>query len=390
MSPREALAAIAERDRELNAFVTVCEEAAAADGTPLAVKDLFDTAGVRTTYGSAIFRDHVPEATAEAVRRLETAGYAVVGKTGLHEFAYGITSENEHYGDVRNPLDPGRIPGGSSGGSAAALAARMCDVALGTDSAGSIRIPAACCGVVGFKPTHGAVPTDGVFPLAPGFDTAGPMARTVTECTATLRALGADVSTTAVDLAHIRVGVAWLEHADLDVRLRVERAAALFGASDPIDLPLVPADVYPVFMREAAEVHRELFAANASLYGDNVRTKIERCLRITDAEYEHALAARAHYRDVVAEAVQGKVDLVVTPTIPCVAPPVGIGDLALRERLISLTYPFSVLGWPALALPCGRAELGLPASVQLAAPWHSDSFLLAAGLALERAPASPV
>jgi Asp-tRNA(Asn)/Glu-tRNA(Gln) amidotransferase A subunit family amidase len=390
VSPRKALAAIAERDPELNAFVTVRDESAGEDGIPLAVKDLFDTVHVRTTYGSAIFRGHIPESTAEAVRRLEAAGYVIVGKTGLHEFAYGITSEDEHYGDVRNPIDLGRIPGGSSGGSAAALAAAMCDVALGTDSAGSIRIPAACCGVVGFKPTHGLVPTDGVFPLAPSFDTAGPMARTATECAAALRALGVDLRTADVDLAKIQAGVAWVEHAEPEVRGRVERAAALFGASEVIDLPLVLADVYPVFMREAAEVHRELFAENASLYGENVRTKIERCLRVTDAEYERALAARERYREAVAEAVQGKVDLVVTPTIPCVAPPTGIGDLALRERLISLTYPFSVLGWPALALPCGPAELGLPASVQLAAPSNSDSFLLAAGLALERALASPV
>jgi aspartyl-tRNA(Asn)/glutamyl-tRNA(Gln) amidotransferase subunit A len=126
------------------------------EGIRLGVKDLFDTKGFITTYGSAIFREHVPERTAAAVSRLEESGYAVVGKTNLHEFAYGITSDNPHFGAVVNPLDPTRIPGGSSGGSAAALAAGLCEVALGTDSAGSIRIPAACCGIVGFKPTHAA------------------------------------------------------------------------------------------------------------------------------------------------------------------------------------------------------------------------------------------
>src|SRR5438552_5783559 len=152
---------------------------APAAGIPLAVKDLFDTAGLTTTYGSAIFADHVPSETAEAVLRLESAGYVNVGKTNLHEFAYGVTSMNPHFGWVPNPVAPGRIAGGSSGGSAAALAAGLADAALGTDSGGSIRIPAAFCGVVGFKPTYGLVSLAGCFPLAPSFDHAGPMARTV-------------------------------------------------------------------------------------------------------------------------------------------------------------------------------------------------------------------
>src|SRR4051794_40227038 len=149
------------------------------EGVRLAVKDLFDTAGIRTTYGSILFDDHVPTTTAEAVRRLEDAGYATVGKSNLHEFAYGTTSENPHYGTVPNPLAPGRIAGGSSGGSAAALAAGLVDAALGTDTGGSIRIPAACCAVAGFKPSFGLVPVDGVFPLAPSYDHVGPMARDV-------------------------------------------------------------------------------------------------------------------------------------------------------------------------------------------------------------------
>src|SRR6266542_6752943 len=153
-----------------------------SEGIPLAVKDLFDTAGLTTTYGSAIFTEHVPTRTAEAVSRLEQSGYANVGKTNLHEFAYGTTSENPHFGTVPNPVAPGRIAGGSSGGSAAPLAAGLADAALGTDSGGSIRIPAACCGIVGFKPTYGLVPLDGCFPLASSFDHVGPMARTVADC----------------------------------------------------------------------------------------------------------------------------------------------------------------------------------------------------------------
>ncbi|MGH2920623.1 MAG: amidase, partial [Gaiellaceae bacterium] len=159
------------------------------DGIRLAVKDIFDTAWLTTTYGSAIFADHVPAADAEVVRRLEAAGYANVGKTNLHEFAYGITSVNPHFGTVPNPRAPGRIAGGSSGGSAAALAAGLAEAAVGTDSGGSIRIPAACCGVVGFKPSYGLVSLDGCFPLAPSFDHAGPMASSVADCVAMMRVL---------------------------------------------------------------------------------------------------------------------------------------------------------------------------------------------------------
>ena len=159
------------------------------DGIALAVKDLFDTAGLTTTYGSIIFADHVPERSAAAVTQLEDAGYVDVGKTNLHEFAYGVTSQNPHFGTVPNPVAPGLVAGGSSGGSAAALAAGLADAALGTDSGGSIRIPAACCRVVGFKPTFGLVSLEGVFPLAPTFDHAGPMARTVDGCIAMMRAL---------------------------------------------------------------------------------------------------------------------------------------------------------------------------------------------------------
>ena len=334
----------------------------------------------------------MPERTAEAVVRLEGRGYVVVGKTNLHEFAYGITSENPHFGDVGNPRFPGRIPGGSSGGSAAALAAGLCDAALGTDSAGSLRIPAACCGVVGFKPTHERVPADGVFPLAPSYDVAGPMARTVAKCAFVMRDLDPDGAYAGdVDAGELLVGTAWLDRARPLVRARVEAAAERFGGRTQLDLPLLTGATYAVFMREAANVHSELFAEHAGRYGENVRVKIERCLAVTDEEYEAALAARERYVDELADAVAAAgVDLVVTPTIPCVAPPVGLGDLPLREELISLTYPFSTAGWPALALPCGPAEDGLPASVQLAAPRDKDPFVLAAGLSLERSIASPV
>jgi len=377
-----ALATIRAHDGELNAFVTVREEAAEEVGLPLAVKDLFDTAGLRTTYGSGLFADHVPDRTASAVARLVDAGYVIVGKTGLHEFAYGITSENEHFGDVRNPLDPGRRPGGSSGGSAAALAAGMADAALGTDSGGSIRIPAACCGVVGFKPTFGRVALDGVFPLAPSFDHAGPMARTVAECAPLAAVLDPGLELQEAAVGDLRVGVAWTGLAAPLVRARVEEAAARFGTVERVDFPF-PEGVYPVFMREAADVHRERFAEHRDRYGANVRAKLDRCLAVTDEAVKGALAARERYREAALEAL-GELDLLLTPTLTHVAPTVGIPELELREEAIRLTFPFNTLGWPALALPCGPAEHGLPASVSVVGRPGADGVVLAAGLGLER------
>ena len=350
-----------------------------AEGIPLAVKDLFDTAGITTTYGSILFADHLPAETAEAVRRAEAAGYANVGKTNLHEFAYGITSANPHFGTVPNPLAPGRIAGGSSGGSAAALAAGLAGAALGTDSGGSIRIPAACCGVTGFKPSYGLVPLDGVFPLAPSFDHVGPMARDVAGCAALFEALADGFERRELSgLEDLEVGVAWLDLARPLVGARVREAAERFPRRRELDFPF-PDAVHKAFMHEVADVHRELFTEYADSYGDNVRTKVEWCLAVTDTDYERALKARDEYRERCEEAL-GALDLVVTPTLLFVAPPYA-DELDLREDAIRFTFPFNVLGWPALALPCGPAEDGLPASVQLVG--RDDALVLAAGELLE-------
>ena len=350
-------------------------------GTRLAVKDLFDTAGLTTTYGSILFTEHVPDLSAEAVVRLETAGYANVGKTNLHEFAYGVTSQNPHFGTVPNPLAPGRIAGGSSGGSAAALAAGLADAALGSDSGGSIRIPAACCGIVGFKPSYGLVPVDGCFPLAPSFDHAGPMARSVTECTAMMAALVPGFGATRCTLEDVEIGVAWLELCDPLVRERVKDAVARFPRRREIDFPLFEGVAHE-FMREVAESHDGLFPEHADAYGEDVRTKLELCVRVTDREAELAERARGEHRERAEEAA-GDIDLVVLPTLGFVAPPAEVAELDAREGLIRFTYPINALGWPALALPCGPAEDGLPASVQLVGRPGQDALVLAAGEALE-------
>jgi Asp-tRNA(Asn)/Glu-tRNA(Gln) amidotransferase A subunit family amidase len=318
------------------------------------------------------------------VRLVEAAGYAVAGKTNLHEFAYGTTSENPHYGAVPNPIAPGRVAGGSSGGSAAAIAAGEVALALGTDSAGSIRIPAACCGIVGHKPTYGLVSLEGCWPLAASFDTAGPMAADVAGCEELLGVLAPGFEPQPLEsLEELEVGVAWTELADPLVRARVEEAVEQFPRRRPVELPLLADDdpTYALFKREVADVHRELFAENAGLYGEDVRIKVERCLTVRDADVERAVVLRTEYRERCEEALDG-LELVLTPTLPLVAPRLGAGgtgDLAVREALIRFTYPFSALGWPALAVPCGPAEDGLPASLQIAARAGSDALVLAAG-----------
>jgi aspartyl-tRNA(Asn)/glutamyl-tRNA(Gln) amidotransferase subunit A len=373
------------RDCPPGVFLALPEEMPA--GIPLAVKDLFDTAGLVTTYGSPLFAEHVPSRTASAVATLEAAGYAVVGKTNLHEFAYGTTSENPHFGVVPNPAAPGRVAGGSSGGSAAALVLGAAELALGTDSGGSIRIPAACCGVVGFKPTYGLVSLEGCFPLAPSFDHAGPMARDVRTCEAALGALAAAFETRTLEsLEEIDVAVAWLDEADPLVRSRVGEAAALFPRGRRVALP-PPEGIGRLFMHEVAGIHRELYSESSDLYSEDLRIKIERCLEVTDVDAERAAQRRKEYVETIEGALDG-IDLVVTPTLPCVAPPIGAGgtgDLDVREAMISRTFPFNVLGWPALALPCGAAEDGLPASVQLAGRPGTDALVLAAGRLLESA-----
>ena len=362
--------------------IFLAEPEAPVEGKRLAVKDLFDTAGLTTTYGSSIYAAHVPERSAEAVLRLEAAGYANVGKTNLHEFAYGITSVNPHFGTVPNPRYPGHMAGGSSGGSAAAIAAGLAEYALGTDSGGSIRIPAACCGIVGFKPSYGLVSLDGVWPLAPSFDHAGPMAGSVEACEELLGVLVDGYEPATLEsLEELEVGVAWIDDADPLVRARVLEAVELFPRRREIGLPFAER-ISPVFMREAGDVHRDLFAEFADSYGDNVRTKIERCLTLTDGEYEAGLRARAELSQQADEALDG-LDLIVTPTLASVAPKLPVDDLEIRADTIRFTIPFNSLGWPALALPCGPAEDGLPASLQIAGRPGSDALVLASGKLLE-------
>ena len=342
-------------------------------GKRLLVKDLIDTAGVRTTYGSKIYADHVPERTAPAVQRLVDAGAVVVGKANLHEFAWGVTSQNPWYGTVQNPLHPGRTTGGSSGGNAAALAADLCDLGLGTDTGCSIRLPASCCGLVGLKPSWGRVPTEGVFPLCPSFDTVGPMARTVAEVALAWSVLtGSPIPEPR--LAGLRVGLLTKPPSVGGAALPENRAAEQYverlerlGARVvEAEIPEPPEDTWPLFFHEAAQSHRATFPERASEYGDNVRTKLELAHAVEPPAAELARDAVRRWREHVPP-----VDLYVAPVLGVDLPPVDCDELAVRIPATAFLRPFNVLGWAGLAI----------GDLQLVAP--RDEVVLAAGLAWE-------
>jgi Asp-tRNA(Asn)/Glu-tRNA(Gln) amidotransferase A subunit family amidase len=311
-----------------------------------------------------VFSDHVPSTSAEAVLRLEHESWVNVGKANLHEFAYGVTSQNLHYGTVPNPAHPGLTAGGSSGGSAAAIVLGLADGALGTDTGGSIRIPAACCGIAGFKPTFGLVPVDGLFPLAPSFDHAGPMARDVAGCIRLMRALVPGFGVGDVALDELSLATAW---GGVPVR----------GAA--IEFPTAAA-VSPAFMREVGDVHRSIYAEHHELYGENIRGKVERCIALSDEEYATAVRARAEHAERASAAMEGY-DLLVVPTLSCAVPPADVNEVEIRAAMTLFTFPFNALGWPALTLPAGPGT----ASLQVVGRPGDDALVLAAGLELEAA-----
>ncbi|MFL5928051.1 MAG: amidase [Gaiellaceae bacterium] len=343
-------------------------------GKRLLVKDLIDVADVRTTYGSRIYADHVPRRTASAVDRLVTAGATVVGKANLHEFAWGVTSQNPWYGTVQNPRLHGRTTGGSSGGNAAALAAGLCDLGLATDTGGSIRLPAACCGVVGLKPSWGRIPVDGAHPLCPTFDTVGPMATTVGDVAAAWSALTGE-PVPAPRLAGLTVGlllrppsVGGAATAANGAAFRhAERLEATGAVVVEALIPEPPADTWPLFFHEAAEAHRRTFPAFAELYGENVRAKLELAQTIDPVAVDEARRAVQAWRRY-----RPPVDLYVAPVLGVEVPPVDCDELEVRIPVTVFLRPFNVLGWAALAI----------GDLQLVAP--RDEVVLAAGLAWER------
>lgn len=355
---------------ELGVAITLCADQAMdraarrpdgpLAGVPVAVKDLFDTAGVRTTYGSKVYADWVPNRTAPVVERLEAAGAIVVAKVNLHEFAWGLTSQNVHWGDVHNPLHPDRTPGGSSGGSAAALAANLAPLALGTDTGGSIRVPAACCGVVGFKPSHGALPMDGVFPLAPTLDTAGPMARTVEDCLLAWSVLtGTRVPEPA--FAGLRVGLA----EDAPYAGLVEE---LGGRPVAAGLPGRPGELSPVFFYEACATHAATYPSRREEYGPSLRAKFDAAAGVGEAAYRAAREAMLDWR-ARCRAEPGA-DIYLLPVLGSPLPARDVDERSIREVFGGAARPVNELGWAGLAI----------GNLQIVGP--DDAVVLAAGRVL--------
>ncbi len=416
---RACLDRIEKANPALNAFITVMAESALAEalaaeaevlrggwrgplhGIPVALKDLIDVAGVRTTAASAVHKDHIANQDAEVVRRLRQAGAVIVGKNNLHEFAYGGSSLVSYFGDVHNPWDVARIAGGSSGGSAAAVAGGLVYATIGTDTAGSIREPAALCGCVGLKPTYGRVSSRGVIPLSWSLDHVGPFAATVADAAIVLQAIAgydsADITSAEVPVpdyvAALREGVAGLRAGvpreyffdDLDPEVASAMEHALRGIKGLVaelkDVQLnVPTD-RTVQAAEAYGYHAENAARTPELYQPETLRRVRSGEAVTAAEYiqrrRELDEARRSIADVFAE-----VDLLVTPSTPTAAPTIAelkANPEALRPaelKLLRNTRPFNVWGLPAISVPCGFTKNGLPIGLQIAGPhWREDLVL---------------
>jgi aspartyl-tRNA(Asn)/glutamyl-tRNA(Gln) amidotransferase subunit A len=366
-----------EEQAELHAFISISAENGV--GTVVAVKDLVDVAGMVTTAGAVILPNEPARHDAPVIQRIRQEGCVIVGKTNLHEFAYGVTSVNPHYGAVRNPRDPTRVAGGSSGGSAVAVAASMCDWAIGTDTGGSIRIPASLCGVVGFKPAVGTIGTSGVIPLSRSLDTLGPMARDVEAVAEAFRMMsGERVSIEHLGTPRIAVPAGWI--ADLDER--TERAWRLVSQGLPeidfVDRDLLFRTGLTILLVEAAAYHRRWAGDFPEKYGSDVLAHIQRGLGVLAVDFEEALRERPRLQEAATRAMEG-VDALLLPATAIVAPPVDAGN-EVREPLSRFTRPFNTTGQPVVSLPA--PVRGLPVGIQVVGRNNADA--LRAAMWLER------
>jgi aspartyl-tRNA(Asn)/glutamyl-tRNA(Gln) amidotransferase subunit A len=426
LSPVEVLQGCAGRIEEiapLNAFAATGMEAAMRDaraaerryasgsalpldGLPVAVKDLIDTGAMPTAYGSAIYRDHLPDADAEVVRRVREAGGLTVGKTRTHEFGWGITCENPHYGPTRNPWDPARVSGGSSGGSAVAVATGAVPLAIGTDTGGSIRIPAAFCGVAGHKPTYGSVPVRGAFRLAPSLDHVGCLARTPDDVAllwAVLAREGAPApprpEARPTDVPP-RIGLCadgGLVAPGPEVVEALERAAAaLEGLGAEIEQVALPdaervrGSFATIQMAEALSVHRRagIFPDREREYGADVAARLRAAADVEMPAYAEAQSVRGETRERISDLL-AEVDYLLTPVSAGPPKPIGgggeVAGTAFRDLVMGFTVPQNLTGLPGLALPAGSDGGGLPVGIQLTAAAGRDDQLLALGQRLQEA-----
>jgi aspartyl-tRNA(Asn)/glutamyl-tRNA(Gln) amidotransferase subunit A len=419
---------IDEHNAEFNAFITVdpdysLAQAMQADqtlaaggehhpltGIPVALKDTIPTAGLRTTAGSRVLDDWIPDADPPVVQRLRSCGVVVIGKTNLHEFAYGGTSANEHFGPVRNPWDPRRVAGGSSGGSAAAVAAGLAAAAVGTDAAGSVRIPACQCGTVGFKPTYGRVPTEGLIPLGWSLDHVGAITRTVRDAELLLNAMSRRRpqcpdhrgASGPPRVEGVRVGVPHryaLEGVDPGIadlfRKAIEALRSLGVLVEEVDiagLERSTATVYTIIAAEARAYHSRWWPERAEHYGADIRSKLEAATRLSADDYVQAHRVRAQIVEALAAALE-EVDAIVTPTAPLTAQLVGQKEVYFGGQLrpttgggvsTRLTAAFNLSGGPAISVPCGLTPGGMPAGLQIASAPGRDEVVLRLAAAYEQ------
>lgn len=414
------LEAIAERNRSLNAFITVLEDAARqqaeqADaemdagqyrgplhGVPISLKDLIDVGGYMTSAASRVRRDHVAGADAMLVTRLRDAGAVIIGKTNLHEFAFGTTNEDSAFGPARHPLDPSRSPGGSSGGSAVSVVADMAYASVGTDTGGSVRIPSAACGLVGLKPTLGEVPIDGVVPLSGTMDHVGPLCRSVADARILFDALRGEMPAPQRQVpvaSGLRLGVLrgyFMALIDPGVAERFDRACERLQAAgvELCERDVRHADdIAPVYLHivlsEAAAYHAATLDSRPDDYTPNVRVRLEMGRYILAEDYVRALRGR----DVLTRNVDDALtdcDALLLPTLPIPAPTIGsstvrIGESkdSVRNITLRLTQLFNLTGHPALSIPCGRTRDGWPVGAQLVGWRHHTPALLDTASAIE-------
>ena len=428
------LARIEATEPVLNSFITLLpEEARAAarraeaeiqsgsyrgplHGIPVGLKDLFNTAGVRTTSGSRIFDNFIPDEDCTVAARFHRAGAVLLGKLNMHPFAYGPTGENTDYGHMHNPWDPELITGGSSGGSGSAAAAGQCTVTMGSDTGGSVRIPAALCGIVGLKPTYGLVSRHGLTPLTWSMDHPGPLVRTVEDAALTLNVIAGydpkDVASVAVDVPDhakaltgdvrgLRIGVPreYFE-APLDpevsqavrdaLRLLETMGAVVTEVSFPMFLDSQPIST-AILMAEASACHRDLLARDGDKLYPPVRLRLEAGLFISSADYLRAQQARS-LLDRQARQLLEKVDLLAGPTEPVTAPKLlarqvqaGEHTVGTTAALTQYTRPYNITGFPAISIPCGLSGAGLPIALQLAGRPFDELTVLRAAHAYEQA-----
>ena len=412
ISPREAVLSALERidaARELNAFISVRAEEALAEaetapygplrGVPVAIKDVIDVAGARTTAASAILRDNVAEADAESVSRLRAAGAVVVGKLNTHEFAFGALTTSPHFGPARNPWAPDRVCGGSSGGSGAAVAADLVPGALGTDTAGSVRIPACYCGVTGLRPSIGLVSNHGVFPTSWTFDTVGPLARTAEDCSLLLEALApAYRPGPERGVEGLRVGVVeeLFERADPEIAATVRKAVDelrdLGAATETVTVPLLEQAgtiLQTLMLPEAAEIHLPWLRTRLGEYGDDVRARLLAGLLLPPTAYVTGLRARRLYRRQL-EPLFERYDVLVHPEMPVLPPRIGEETVLqggverpYRLALIPFNSPWAVAGSPVASAPCGFVA-GLPVGLALAGAPGAEATVLRVASGFQR------